>query len=122
MPERGSLFALGEIRREREVPAEIESAMYRNAPQALLRDLHRPVSTFSLTPFDFVPEPKIRADAGGEVSAENRRTLLASYRVPMADLLHTTADMVETYRALRATIARPWTDAPKLEALLRLRG
>lgn len=115
-----SLFALGWVRREREVPPDVESALYRNAPQALLRDLHRPVSSFSLTPFDFVSEPKIRADAGGQVTAENRQAFLASYRVPIDELLHTNVDMLNEGRALRATIARPWVDAPKL-ASMRMR-
>jgi hypothetical protein len=119
--ERESLFALGEVRREREIPDDIEVALYRNAPQALLRDLHRPVSAFSLTPFDFVHEQKIRADAGGQVTAENRKTLLASYRVPIDELLHTNADMRAEYRALKEVIARPWVDAPDLK-WMRARG
>ena len=111
MPE--SLFALGEIRREREIPSDIEAALYRNTPQALLRDLHRPETTFTVTVFDFASVPKIRADAGGQVSTENRRTVLASYRVPIDDLLHTNDDMLAEYRAVKAIVAQPWPLAPK---------
>ena len=109
-----NLFALREVSRETEVPPDIEGALHRRTPQALLRDLHRPVPSFEVNPFEFQEVPMIKNLAGTVETQELRRAFLASYRVPIVELVHTTKDMLGEFRALKATLARPWTDAPKL--------
>jgi len=109
-----TLFALREVSREREVPWEIERALSHGAPQAILRDLHRPISSFDVNPYEFDEVPMIKSRAGTPETAELRQAFLQSYRVPIVDLVHTTKDMLGEFRALKATLAKPWTDAPKL--------
>jgi len=109
-----SLFALREVSRESEVPPDIEDALRQGAPQAILRDLHRPVPSFDVNPFEFQDVPMIRNLAGTVETQELRQAFLASYRVPIVELVHTTKDMLGEFRALKATLARPWIDAPKL--------
>lgn len=107
-------WAVREISREREVPWEIEGALRHGAPQAILRDLHRPVPRFDVQPHEFEDVPMIKSLAGTTETKEVRQALLASYRVPIVELVHTTKDMLGEYRGLKETLARPWTDAPKL--------
>jgi hypothetical protein len=109
-----TLFSLREVSREREVPWEIDQALRQGAPQAILRDLHRPVPSFEINPYEFEEVPMIRNLAGSAETSELKKAFLASYRVPIVDLVHTTKDMLGEFRALKATLARPWTDAPKL--------
>ena len=108
------LLALGSIQREMGVPPDIDDALAETAPQALLRDLHRPVSGFEVPMMEFGQLPFIRADAGGAETAQRRQTLLASYKVPIETLVPTAALVREDRAALRATLALPWSDAPKL--------
>ena len=107
-------WTLREVSREREVPWEIEGALRHGAPQAILRDLHRPVPRFDVQPHEFEDVPMIKNLAGMTETQGIRQTFLASYRVPIVDLVHTTKDMLGEFRRLKETLARPWTDAPKL--------
>ncbi len=117
-----SLFTLREVTREREVPWEIDAALRQGAPQAILRDLHRPVPKFDVNPYEFQEVEMIRNRAGTEETKELRSALLASYRVPIVELVHTTKDMLGEFRALKATLALPWADAPKLAPSARQRA
>ncbi len=109
-----SLFALGQIRRQREIPMDVEAALTHTAPQALLRDLHRPVSSFEVAPYEFEQRELLHLDAGVAATAEVRATALASYRVPICDLLQTSTTMLAEGRAVRMLLRQPWADAPKL--------
>jgi hypothetical protein len=108
------LFALGFIERHRDVPPDLDFALEQTTPQALLRDLHRPHSSFGVTLHDFERLPFIKTDGGGDDAAERRKVLLASYRVPI-DTLIPTRNFIDDDRAtLRALLAMPWSEAPKL--------
>jgi hypothetical protein len=110
-----SLFALREVSRETEIPWDLP-AMTKSSPQAILRDLHRPVTRFKVLPQEFDELPMLKSRAGTAETKELRALALASYRVPIVELLHTTNDMLNEFRKLKATIALPWTDAPKMKA------
>ena len=117
-----SLFTLREVTREREVSWEIGGALQHSSPQAILRDLHRPVPKFDVNPYEFQEVQKIGTDAGIPETKELRSALVASYRVPIVELVHTTKDMLGEFRALKATLALPWTEAPKLAPTAKQRA
>jgi hypothetical protein len=95
-----------------EVAEEMELALSRKAPQALLRDLDRPVIKFevSIADFERVGVPR---DAGRDAYAEVKATFLEDRRVPIESLMHTSRDMLAAYREIREVLARPWAEAPK---------
>jgi len=80
------------------------------------------VPKFDVNPYEFQEVDMIRSRAGTEETKELRDALLASYRVPIVDLVHTTKDMLGEFRALKATLASPWADAPKLAPSARDRA
>ncbi|SRR6266568_4052866 len=107
-----SIFSVREIRREIDPPWDLEMALARRAPQALLRDLHRPVTQFAVSPGDFDRYERV-TDCGRAAIRAVRADIFMDLRVPIQDLLHTNRTMVEEYRAIKATLKRAWTDAPK---------
>ena len=116
MPERDpeSLFTLREIQRERDIGPDIDLALARCAPQALLRDLHRPITEFKISIWEFERYPLILTDAGAGASRENKHTFQSSYKVPLEELAHTTRDMLAAYRDMKKRVAEPWINAAKL--------
>ena len=115
-----SLFVLGEVLREREIPPDLEDVLWTTTPQALLRDLHRPETAFVVGPHEFEHAPLIRTDAGATESAAFRLTCFASYRIPLDEFIYASGAAQIAMRALREVLARPWTDAPKLGASVEL--
>jgi hypothetical protein len=110
-----SLFKLGIVDREYPVAEDLDWELRQVAPQALLRDLHRPEKKFQVSPFDFVYHEHL-IDGGRAHFRAARAQYFQSLRVPIGDLLHTNRDMHEEWRALRRTLKLPWQDAPKLES------
>ncbi len=98
--------------RERPVPDDLPSALNEVAPQALLRDLHRPVTQFAISEYDRV---ETGWDRGGRAGMhEVKRLARAHYQVPIETILRTTADIQQDLTELRDILARKWEDAPKL--------
>lgn len=88
------------------VPTDIADAVSRhNAPQAILRDLYRPVSDFSVrfeSPFDVDDMPPV------DPTAEVREALRVHLTVPWLEPAMNTLD--ETWRELDEILARPWDE------------
>ncbi len=112
-PEREtSIFALREVTRVRQIDYEIESALYHNTPQALLRDLHRPTKTFGVNPLELDKHERV-IDGGRGFVAEVKQTIYTSYKVPIVDIMRTHRELVETIGERRQLMSSPWADAPK---------
>jgi hypothetical protein len=101
-----------EVRRLREIDGEIEEALSRNAPQALLRDLHRPSKSFTINP-DGIERYDAPKDAGRNAYGAIKARIFASYRVPIVELIQTNRMASEALRAMRAILRLPWADAPR---------
>lgn len=108
-----------EVCRELAMPEEIveqrDIALAEMAPQALLRDLHRPEIEFEVSIMDF-ERHVIPRDGGRDAYADVKAYLYADYRVPIVELLTTNRDAREAMRELKAIMALPWAKAPKLGA------
>jgi len=106
-----------EVRRDFPLPAEaaefLEVALNELAPQALLRDLHRPELSFNVSIMDF-DRHEIPRDAGRQAYDWAKGIVLADYRVPIESLLRTNREAHEAMRDLKGILARPWSKAPKL--------
>jgi hypothetical protein len=91
---------------------DLVAAMREVAPQAILRDLHRPVTMFTISEYERVD---IGWDRGGRRSVAGiREALRADYRVPITGLLRGPADLRESIAERRAALDYPWQDVPKL--------
>src|SRR5262245_33225305 len=112
-----SIFSLREIKRQFEVPWDLEIALAQAAPQAILRDLHRPITRFGVSGMDFDSYSR-PTDCGRSDLAQVHKDLAMDLRVPIVDLLHTTKTALAAFRDLKALMALPWTDAPKLGSQL----
>jgi hypothetical protein len=110
--EEKSLFVLGEVSRVRELDYEIEVWLSQNAPQAMLRDLHRPVTDWRIGSYDF-EKHEIQTDAGRGVLRQLKADYVKSYRVPICDLIPTNKIWKEGWAEVRSAINAPWADAPK---------
>jgi len=108
-----SLFSVREIERVREVDWEIEGLLMHNTPQALLRDLHRPVKTFRVSPLEFRRVDAPLSDAGRKTSAEVKETIRADYRVDIVGVAPTRTLYQEAMAELHAILGSPWADAPR---------
>jgi hypothetical protein len=107
------IFSVREITGVYTLSWELENIVYgKNTPQALLRDLHRPVKNWTVNPieFGFVERPN---DGGRGYIAELKRTALANYRVPMPTMVPTRTMYKESIAERRAVLRKPWADAPK---------
>ena len=100
-------FALPEY-----VADALELALRENAPQALLRDLDRPVMKFEVGIADF-DRVEIPRDAGRDAYAEVKQTFSMDRRVPIESLAQSNRWAKEAMREIYATLAKPWADAPK---------
>jgi hypothetical protein len=101
-----------EVSRLREIYGEVEEALRRNAPQALLRDLHRPSKSFTVS-IDGAERYDIPRDAGRDACAAIKAHIFANYRVPVVELIQTNRMASESFHALRALLRKPWADAPR---------
>jgi hypothetical protein len=107
-----SIFALREVKRKFDPPWDLEIAMAIKAPQALLRDLHRPVDQFTVSPGDFERFER-PTGCGVEAMREVHADLGRSLRVPIVDLLRTSREMRSEWSGVKAILQLPWSDAPK---------
>jgi hypothetical protein len=107
-----SIFSLREVRREMEQPWDVELALYKRTPQAILRDLYRPVTRFTVSMTDFERYVRPR-DCGTATFAAIHADFHKDMRIPIVDLLHTSRTMNEDFRALKRQMAQPWQDAPR---------
>ena len=112
MADSTSIWSVREIKRVREVDSAIEEALYANTPQALLRDLHRPITTYTVNPLEFEKNERPR-DAAQSITSETKKTLFASYRIDMAEIVPTRVIYKESIVERRLALAGNWADAPK---------
>lgn len=115
VPKAESIFSLREVSRLREIPYEVESALWTNAPQALLRDLHRPVVKFGVNPLEFARIERV-IDGGRSAIRDIKQIMVTSYQLRLTDLLATPKVYRETIAERRQIMKGPWADAPKLGA------
>jgi hypothetical protein len=88
-----------------ERPDEITAALEQAVPQAVLRDLHRPVVHFG----DIELRPRsLGIDRSGERARAELRAALAERHGGLADLPTGSQIMREELTALAATLAAPW--------------
>jgi hypothetical protein len=107
-----SIFSVREVSRIREIDYEIESSINHNSPQALLRDLHRPIRTFGVNPLEFDKHERI-VDGGRASIAEVKVIIYTNYRIPIEALIPTRAMYRESVDERKSVMRAPWTDAPK---------
>ena len=107
-----SLFSVREITRQTFVDSAIEEAMSECAPQALLRDLHRPITTYSVNPLEFEKNERPR-DAAQSITVETKKTFYASYRINLAAEAPVHAMVRESIAERRQALGGVWADAPK---------
>lgn len=91
--------------REVEIPEQLRDDLRECTPQALLRDLERPIFEFSIE-FERGLQDEAPLDAG---AAARAAMATSSRRAPSAPLGHELATHAATMRALRAT---PWRELP----------
>jgi hypothetical protein len=97
---------------DRDRPYGLEEPLKINAPQALLRDLHRPVSRYEITGFEPAGEG---IDRGGRVAMREIKALMrTNFKVPIKTLLDTPALYRECLAERKAAMGGKWEDAPKL--------
>jgi hypothetical protein len=98
--------------RVRPVPGDLEGEMNSVAPQAILRDLHRPETQFGISGLDQIPLGWDRgaAQAVGEV----RELIAKEYRIPIDTLITTKGMIVDDLKELSSIKALDWTQAPKM--------
>jgi hypothetical protein len=106
------LLFLGMVRREFPVPHDVIPPEP-NAPQALLRDLHRVSKKFTVSPFD-VQKAGVSLDGGRRQMAAIKRTLTARYEIPITELVPTHQMFKDSYREVRQLVRSDWTLAPKI--------
>ncbi len=108
-----SLFALREVTRAYERWPEIDDMLRYVTPQAMLRDLHRPTTQFTVSMLDF-QRHEISLDGGRGAVAGTKETLFKDYRVPITELVPTERMWRAAMAELRHTLSLPWSDAPTL--------
>jgi hypothetical protein len=110
---RSPLFFLGMVERSFPVAGDVEQHLQENAPQALLRDLHRPDKRFQVNPFDWVRVGFHSQHVA--LTAGIKATVATDYRVRVHEIAPRVGPMVrEDRRALRRILASDWTKAPKM--------
>ena len=99
--------------RELERPPQIADDLQHRTPQAILRDLHRPVRMIPPIRLRTVVEGQNLSAAGVAV----REAMTTSYTVRIGELPNCRAIRAEAWRELRAVLAAPWERArPEGEA------
>ena len=106
------LLFLGMVRREFPVPHDVIPPEP-NAPQALLRDLHRVSKKFTVSPFD-AEKAGVSLDGGRRQMAAIKRTLLARYEIPITELVPTHQMFKDSFREVKQLVGSDWTLAPKV--------
>lgn len=99
-------------------PEEIHQALEERVPQAILRDLHRPVRSYG--PIVLVPTDLGVDVAGERARAEVRAIMTARYKADPSAYPAASAQMYQATGELRATMARPWAELS--EVSLERRG
>lgn len=107
------LFALGEIRREREIDPEIYEALTENTPQSMLRDLHRPEKEWRVGIFEF-EKHEIPKDGGRDALRSVKQVYAANYRVPIQELANANQMWQGGWEELRGLLTGPWKESPRL--------
>src|SRR5690349_13911020 len=98
-----TMYSLREVQRVREPPDDIDMCLAYNAPQALLRDLHRPIVKWEVSPLDFQRFEFI-FDAGTGATKDTKATVLADYRIRLHELGRSKDKMVHEFRALKSLL------------------
>jgi hypothetical protein len=107
-----SIFSVREIIKQYERTSDVDDQLRLTAPQAMLRDLHRPTKEFTVSMMDF-ERHEIPRDAGRDATAATKQLMLASYRIPITELVPTRRMYHDAWAELRGILAGSWTDAPK---------
>jgi hypothetical protein len=103
----GLRLAFGE--REREIPEEVADALRERTPQALLRDLHRPVRHFGHVQLD---EVDLGVDlAGARARALVVETITALHAIRLDEEPNPRRFMREDRARLRSILDAPWQDS-----------
>ncbi len=109
---RSPLFFLGTVERSFPIPDDMTENLEENAPQALLRDLHRPHKRFKVSPFDFV---RVGFHSQHALhTAEIKQVFAVDYRLDLVQLAPTTSVVRDSRRELREILRSDWTKAPKM--------
>lgn len=91
--------------REREIPEDISDALHERTPQAILRDLNRPVLKWSL----FLQPQDAGVDVGGERARQRiDECVHTRYQVRMRERSRASRQAQEGIADLRARLAEPW--------------
>ncbi|HKA87200.1 MAG TPA: hypothetical protein VKE22_06010 [Haliangiales bacterium] len=107
-----ALLFLGTVERSFPIPDDAPDNLAENAPQALLRDLHRPDKRFKVSPFDFV---RVHFKSEHDRHTDDiKRAVATDYRVNPVALVQTWASVRDSRRELRRILRSDWTKAPKL--------
>jgi hypothetical protein len=106
------LLFLGMVRREFPVPDDLIPPEP-NAPQALLRDLHRVSKKFRVSP-DEIETVGLPLDGGRRHMAAIKRTLTARYEIAITELVPTNKLWKEGYREVKRLLRSDWNLAPKI--------
>jgi hypothetical protein len=107
------LFKLGPVLNEYPIYDELHWDMQHLTPQAILRDLHRPVKRFTVSEFEVHELPR---DGGRNHFKAARAGYFVNLRIPIQELVPTNRWIQEEMRELRRIKALPWQDAPKIES------
>jgi hypothetical protein len=107
-----SLFAVREVTKQYERTPDVDEQLRLCTPQAMLRDLHRPTTHFTVSLMDF-QRFELALDGGRGAMASTKGVLQKSYRVPIVELVPTHAMFKQAWAELRDVLTRPWVDAPK---------
>jgi hypothetical protein len=103
--------------REREQPPDLYTELRQVTPQAILRDLHRPETTYGITGYDRF---ETGWDPGGVgATSEIRSAIRQSYDIDLVSLLATQRTIDADLTELRSIKALPWNQAPRLTATPR---
>lgn len=89
----------------RQIPDEIHEALAERSPQAILRDLHRPVASW---PLSLAPKT-IYGDPDGSEGSQRRRALIQQrYQIRAQELPHASKEAKKELAGLRERLEEPW--------------
>ena len=112
MADDDSIFSVREITKQYERTADVDDQLRLTAPQAMLRDLHRPTKEFTVSMMDF-ERHEFRLDGGRDATAATKATMRTSFRIPIMELVHTRDMYRAGWAELRGILTGSWADAPK---------
>jgi|SRR5688572_33441226 len=107
-----SLFSVREVTKLYERTGDVDEQLRLCTPQAMLRDLHRPTTQFTVSAMDF-ERHEMQLDGGRGAVAATKLILRRDYRVPIVELLRTHGMFKQAWADLRDALTRPWAEAPK---------